>query len=274
MEKQDKKVVREEIKAEREGILSQIEEWLETPMLVLSFIWLGLFIYEILWNLNPFLETIGAIIWAVFILEFALKFFLAPQKIEYLKDNWLIGISLVLPALRVFRIFRVFRVLQVTRAARGFRLVRLLGSLNIGMNALGDSFSRRGFKYVLFLTVVVMFGGAAGMYTFESARDVKGGFGGYGDALWWTAMLMTTLGGAYTPQTAEGRILNFILALYAFVTFGYITATLATFFVERDAVKRQEEKTADEPKLSEVRTEIAEMRKEIMQILNERRTSS
>ena len=34
MEEEKKKVVREEIKVERESILSQLEDWLETPMLV------------------------------------------------------------------------------------------------------------------------------------------------------------------------------------------------------------------------------------------------
>ena len=78
MEEEEKKVVREELKVERESILSQLEDWLETPLLVLGVVWLDLFIYEILWNLNPFLEAVGLIIWGVFILDFALKFFLAP----------------------------------------------------------------------------------------------------------------------------------------------------------------------------------------------------
>lgn len=272
MEEGKNKAVREKMINEREGILHKLEDWLETPMLILSFIWLALFIYEILNNLTPFLEAVGVIIWGIFILEFALKFFLAPAKIEYLKNNWLIGISLLLPALRVFRIFRLFRILRATRAARGLRLVRLLGSLNIGMDALGESFRRRGFKYVLFVTLIVMFGGAAGMFTFESAADVAGGFQSYGDALWWTAMLMTTLGGAYVPQTGEGRILNFILALYAFVAFGYITATLATFFVERDAKRREAEKTPVEPTLAELQTEIRDLRTELKQFLSGRQT--
>ena len=272
MEKQEKEIARKEIKVEREGILSQLEEWLETPMIVLSLVWLALFIIEILWDLSPFLEAIGVVIWGVFILDFALKFFLAPKKIEYLKNNWLIAISLILPALRVFRVFSVFRVFQATRAARGLRLVRLLGSLNIGMSALGDSFRRRGFKYVLVVTLIVIFGGAGLMLAFESAADAPGGFKTYGESLWWTAMLMTTLGGAYVPQTAEGKILNFILALYAFVSFGYITATLATFFVESDAKKREAEKEPIAPTIAEVQTEIAEMRKEVMQILSDKQT--
>ncbi len=268
--KDEKKVISEELKIEREGILGQLEDWLETPMLILSVVWLALFVYEILWELTPLLEGVGLVIWAVFILDFGLKLFLAPNTLDYLKNNWLIAISLVLPALRVFRIFSVFRILGAARAARGLRLVRFLGSLNIGMNALGESFRRRGFKYVLFVTLGVIFGGAALMLTFESAADVEGGFKGYGESLWWTAMLMTTLGGAYTPQTAEGRILNFILALYAFVSFGYITATLATFFVERDAIKREEEKEPIKPSLADLQKEMQDMRQEIKQILAER----
>ena len=39
---------------------------------------------------------------------------------------------------------------------------------------------------------------------------------------------------ALTAIVTEGRILCFILVLYAFSVFGYVTATLATFFVGRD----------------------------------------
>lgn len=263
----EKKIVREKIKADREGILQQLDDWLETPMLILSLIWLGLFVYELTYELNAYLEIFGLIIWGIFIIEFVLKLILATKTIEYLKDNWLIGISLILPAFRIFRIFRVFRIFQ---ASRGVRLVRLLASLNIGMNALGESFRRRGFKYVLFVTLFVIFGGAAGMLAFEPAVEVEGGFKSYGEALWWTAMLMTTLGGEHIPQTVEGRVLNFILALYAFVSFGYITATLATFFVASDAKKREEQKAAIKPTLEDVQKELGDMRTEIRELLAEK----
>jgi voltage-gated potassium channel len=48
-------------------------------------------------------------------------------------------------------------------------------------------------------------------------------------------MIMTTIGSDYFPKTAEGRVLCFLLALYAFAVSGYVTATLATFFVGQDA---------------------------------------
>ena len=58
--------------------------------------------------------------------------------------------------------------------------------------------------------------GAGGMLAFEPAAEVEGGFESYGDALWWTAMLLVTMGSEFWPRTPEGRILCFLLALYGF----------------------------------------------------------
>jgi len=71
---------------ERRELLARLEDWLETPMLVLGFVWLALLLIEFIWGLNPLLETIGYVIWGVFILDFALKYILAPHKLTYLNS--------------------------------------------------------------------------------------------------------------------------------------------------------------------------------------------
>ena len=219
---------------ERYVVLRQLEGWLEGPMLVLGFAWLVLLVVEMVRGLSPALEMATTVIWIVFIADFALRFALAPSKRRYLRRNWLTAVSLLVPALRVFRAFRAVRVLRAARAVRGARLVKVVGSLNRGMNALRRTLERRGAVYVGALTLIVVFGGAAGMYALE--RDAPGGgFAGYADALWWTAMLMTTTGSEYWPRTGEGRALCLLMALYAFGVFGYLTATIASFFVGRDA---------------------------------------
>ena len=246
---------------ERGELLRQLDEWLETPMIVLGLAWLALLLVELTRGLSPLLEIIGTIIWAVFILDFALKLWLAPRKLEYLKGNWLTAVALVLPALRVFRIFRVVRVLRAARAARGLRLVRVVTSLNRGMRALGRAMRRRGAGYVAALTLIVTLAGAAGIYAFE--REQPGTpINSYGAALWWTAMVMTTMGSDYFPRTAEGRLLCLLLAVYAFAVFGYVTATLATFFVGRDAESGEGE-VAGERAVAELREEIAALRADI-----------
>ena len=248
------------LKDERGQALQQLEDWMETPMLVLGFVWLALMLWEYVRGISPLLETVAGVIWIIFVLDFAVKFILAPDKTDYLKSNWLTVVALAVPALRVFRIFRVVRVLRAARAARGLRLVRVVTSLNRGMRALGASMGRRGFGYIVALTLLVTLAGAAGMYAFENG--VEGGLATYGEALWWTAMIMTTMGSAYWPRTPEGRVLCFLLALYSFAVFGYVTATLATFFVGRDAEDERAE-VAGAAQVERLREELAALREEL-----------
>jgi voltage-gated potassium channel len=251
---------RQALTDQRLELLRRVEGWLEIPMLVLAFVWLALLVLELVEGASPLFETLGLIIWVIFVVNFALEFTLAPHKGAYLRGNWLTALSLVAPALRVLRIVRVMRVLRLARATRGLRLLRVISSLNRGMGALGASLQRRGFSYVAALTVLVTGAGAAGMYAFEN--EVPGGISSFGESLWWTAMIMTTMGSQYWPQTLEGRVLCVVLALYAFAVFGYVTATLATFFVGRDAADA-EAGIAGAESIAALHRELVNMREEI-----------
>lgn len=246
---------------ERWNALKELDEWLRVPMLVLSFPWLLLVVVELVWGAFDALETFGTAIWIAFLIEFAVRLALAPEKTSFTKDNWLTVIALIVPA---FRLLHAFRILRLTRAARGLRLVRLVGTANRGMNALRASLSRRGLGYVTGLTVLVALLGAGGMLAFEPASQVDGGFESYADALWWTGMLLATMGSEFWPKTPEGRILCFLLALYGFAVFGYITASFASFFVGRDAASEQGE-VAGTAEIVAIRAEIVALRQDIRQ---------
>ena len=239
---------------ERKKLLARIENLLDGPLIVLGFIWLVLIVVELLFETNPILETISYVIWIIFIVDFLLKFGLAPKKGTYLKSNVLTLVSLIVPALRILRIFRVLRILRLTR---GLRLVRIVSSINRSIKALSATMERRPFGYVMLLTTIIIFAGSAGMYAFE--KDVDGGLKDYGTALWWTTMIMTTLGSEYWPQTAEGRVLCVILSLFAFALFGCITATIATFFLGRDAEDKSAE-IAGANQVELLRKELAEVK--------------
>ncbi len=254
-----------ELERELTDFVQQLDDWLEMPMVVLGFVWLALLVIELIQGTNPFLEAVSTTIWILFIFDFILRFSISPRKLKYLKNNWLIGISLLLPALRIFRFVRVLRLARVARATRSLRLLRIVGSLNRGMRALRTTMSRRNLGYVLGLTLIVTFVGAAGMYAFESNLPEVEGIKSYTNALWWTAMLMITYGGDYSPQTAEGRVLCFILALYAFTVFGYFTAAIATFFIGRDA-EDEEASLASSQSITALHEEIKALRAEIREM--------
>jgi voltage-gated potassium channel len=203
---------------ERSALLQQLEAWLETPMLVLALVWLALLVLEVLSPLPPLLEAVGIGIWGLFLLDFVLRFTLAPQKGAYLLQNWLTVLALLVPALRVVRLVRIVQALRVARAARGLRLLRLLSGLNRSMRALRASMSRRGVGYVLALTLVVTLVGAAGMY--------------------------------------------------AFAVFGYVTATLTTFLIGRDAA-REDAELASAQALEALRADMAALRAEVQALVRQ-----
>ncbi|MBW3570400.1 MAG: potassium channel family protein [Gemmatimonadetes bacterium] len=246
---------------ERWRMVLRIQRWLETPMLVLGGVWLVLLIFELTRGLTPFAQHVGTAIWIIFIADFALRFAVAPRKGRYLRSNWLTAASLALPALRVFRVFALARAFRLARVARGLRLVKVVGSLNRGMRALDRVLRRRGFGYVVAVTVLVAVVGAAGMYALE--REAGGGsMDGYAEALWWTGMILTTLGSDYWPKTPEGRLLTLLLSVYAVSVFGYVAATLASYFVERDAAEAKQG-VAGQASVDELRGEIAALREEL-----------
>ncbi len=249
---------------ERLAILHQLEEWLELPVIILGFLWLILLVVDLIWGLNPFLQALVYGIWAIFVFDFLLRFFLAPRKLIYLRHNWLTALSLFLPALRVFRIFSAIRALRALQAARGLRFVSVIGSLNRGMGALRSTLGRSGFSYVAALTAIVLFVGAAGMYTFENNPGGQG-LNSYGEALWFTAMLLTTIGSSFWPVTGAGRLLTLFLSLYSFAVFSYITATLASFFVG-EAASSPESDVASETSINALQKEIVALREELKNV--------
>ncbi|HKL36463.1 MAG TPA: hypothetical protein VJ899_09260 [Salegentibacter sp.] len=105
-----------------------IEEHLEVPMFILAILWLSLFIVELLRGISSTEEIIIYCIWAVFILEFLLKFFLAPRKKDFLKNNVITLVALIIPAFRVLRIFYAFRVLSSVRIITSTNIIRALTS--------------------------------------------------------------------------------------------------------------------------------------------------
>ena len=74
--------------------------------------------------------------------------------------------------------------------------------------------------------------------------------------------MLTTLGSSYSPQTVEGRVLAFIIALYAFAVFGYVTATIASYFVGREAAEPSGSVAGSE-EVRALRQEIAALRGQV-----------
>src|SRR2546430_3863532 len=181
---------------------------LELPMAVLGDLWIVLLSIDMVRGLHGRLAVFSEMIWITFGIDFGLELLIAPDKLQYLKRHWPVAVSLAVPALRIVRFARVA---HLARAAGTIRVGHSLAVLNRGLAALGATMRRRGFAYVSVLTLLVLFLGAAGIYNLENGVSDTQGIHDYGTAVWWTAMLMTTLGPTSWPVTPLGRILCFFL---------------------------------------------------------------
>lgn len=253
---------KKQIASERNKLLRTIVGITEVPMIVLGFIWLGLLVLELLDKTGKVLERLGIAIWVIFILDFLLKFIISATKIKFIKENIVTIISLIIPA---FRLLRIFRLIRLLRFSRGLRLVKVIGSFNRGMRALSSTMKKRALGYVIILSAIVILIGAAGLMAFE--REVNDGFKNYSSSLWWTAMLLISMGTENWPVTPEGRTLCFLIAIYGLAVFGYVTASIASFFIGRDAANSQ---GAGSKQIEELKKEILFMRNEILKLRSDK----
>lgn len=117
---------------------------------------------------------------------------------------------------------------------------------------------------MLATTVMVILLGAGGMLAFEPSTEVNGGFTGYADALWWTAMLVSTMGSGFWPLTPEGRVLALLLSMFGLALFGYITASFATFFIGQEAAAPDGD-VGGAREIAALRADISALRAELQQ---------
>lgn len=207
-------------------LLSQIDSLFDFPLTSLSILWLILIIIDLVSGLSSTLQTLSFFIWGIFIIDFFIELVVSPKKKDYLKKNWLVALSLFLPALRILRLFSGLKMVRFASHVRSLHLTSVLSSFYRSLRTARQIIEQRGLKYILLLTTLITLLGAAGMYDFE-----RQGFTSYPDALWWTAMIMITAGSNYWPKTIEGKILAFLLSAYAFYIFVYVTAALASLLV-------------------------------------------
>lgn len=251
--------VDKESQNERAALLTDYEQRWDVPLAILGLIWLVFLIIDFTRGLTVWGTGIVTAFWIVFVLDFVVRILLSEDRTAYLRRNFLSALSIAVPPLRILAPFRVYRLFAVVRVFRGVRLLRVVASFNRGMGVVQVLLGKRGFGYVIVLTILLDLIGSAGMYTLESPNP---GYTAYSEALWWTSMVMITLGSGNWPITAEGRVLGFLLAVYAFAVLGFTTATLATFFIGAEYQNR-DKRSPD--RIQALTEEIRRLRRDIGQ---------
>jgi voltage-gated potassium channel len=232
---------------------------IELPMIFLSFIWFCILILELVNGPSFVLSGLGTGIWVLFILYFAMRLATVVNKINLLKQNWLFILAIFVTTLRFFPFLQSFPLVRVLTATFGIQMIWIFASAFVGMRILRRNIGHRGAGYVLALTFIVLFAGAAGMLHFEGRLADPKGIHSYLRALWWTAMQLTNMGSGYTINTTGGRIICLSVSIYAAVMFGYITALLASFLIDRK-VQEPKAEIAYQKSVQALQEEIIQLR--------------
>lgn len=193
-------------------------------MLALSILFVALLVTDAL-GVSP--ETRALIdwgmwaIWGAFAVELAVKTYLAPNRLRYLRTHWLDVLVVLVPALRPLR---VARALNLLRAAT------LLPATARAIVALRSVLTSHGLHYALAVGGIALTASAAVVTWFE--RGSGGPIDRFSTALWWAITTATTVGyGDTYPVTTAGKIIAVLVMLVGIALFGLITANVSAYLV-------------------------------------------
>lgn len=244
---------------QREQRQQRLTAVFDVVLSVFAVVLLGLFALELAANLQePWASWVTrgqTAIWIVFVTAFLVELGVAPSKPRYLREHWLVALSLAIPLLRVFRVLHGLRVLRGARGVRGFNLARAATMTNRAIRSLSDVARVTQVGYLVVVTVLITLVGAAAVTFFErGAADTA--ITSFGEGLWWSSTMISTVSGPNEPVTFEGRVVAVVLRVFGLVVVGYFTARLAVYFLGGHPGIKQEGQQAD---FAELREEIARL---------------
>lgn len=220
-------------------IRKYILDSLHITIMVLSVLLIAYISYDTFRNI-PFLQNahymrFQLFVCIVFILDFFIELFLAPDKWFYLKRRWLF-LLLSIPYLNIINHYNIqlsadaiyfVRFIPLARGALALAIV--LGY--ISHNKITSIFA----SYVSIMLLITYF---AGLIFFEREHPVNSMVTSYWDAFWWGCMQVTTLGCDIYPVTVAGKILCVVLSLMGMIMFPLFTVYLTNIIVSRHNGKK------------------------------------
>ncbi len=230
---------RREIPPWRQEAFDQFSQAVQLPLLVLAVLMIPIIIVPLVTTLphevQSAFDTVDYFIWAVFVLEFAIRFMLAPRRWHFVTHN---PFDLVVVAVPILRPLNIVRSAEALRLARLTRLGAFAGE---GTSKGRAALHVRGLGYVAAVTGFLILVTSVVVYDLERAApgtSIKN----WGDSLWWAIVTVTTVGyGDKTPVTAGGRGVAVVLMVAGIALISVLTAALATYFVQHSRGSRSNE---------------------------------
>jgi len=203
------------------------------------------FSLETLPDLSPsslrFLQYAEICVVTIFVLEYIARVATAEHKLKFIFSFYgVIDLLAILPSLlsttldlRSLRLLRILRLLRLLKLGRYSRAVH---RFNMAIYE-----SKEELIIFLFLSVVVLYLSAVGIYYFEHEAQPQA-YKSIFDCLWWSVATLTTVGyGDIYPVTVGGRTFTFVVLMLGLglvaVPTGIVASSLAALR-EQEAVEK------------------------------------
>ncbi|MBW9121794.1 potassium channel family protein [Microbacterium trichothecenolyticum] len=230
--------------------IAKWEKAVEWPLTLAAVLFLAAYAIQIIARpgglLNVLCEIVLIATWAVFVVDYVVRLAITQRRWRWFYRHLLDLAIVVLPMLRPLRLMRFLTVLAL-----------------IGRST-GNMLRGRVVLYTVGATVLTVF--IAALSVFDAERGV-GDIDTFPDAVWWAFVTITTVGyGDYYPVTAAGRIVAVGLMIGGIALIGVVTATLASWIVERVADQTSKTVSATEAQVEDLRSEIVELKQMIREL--------
>ncbi|MBW9109413.1 potassium channel family protein [Microbacterium ureisolvens] len=205
------------------------------PLIVASFAYLVAYSWRVIADLQgpgrAVATTVILVTWAMFIADYLVRLMLARQKWRWFRTHLPALAFALVPVLRLVRLLRVLTKLPGMKTTAGGVLRTQILVYGVGASLI--------LIYIASLAVLEAERHAAdaNITTFDIA-------------IWWACVTVTTTGfGDYTPVTGPGRWVGVGLMFGGVALAGVITATLASWVLERAARDHDDEEPATRAQL-------------------------
>jgi voltage-gated potassium channel len=243
-------LLRSESSASEPGVAA-FERRTQWPLAVLAIVFLLAYAWPILQpSMSPgfraLCEATNILIWVVFGVEFLMRIYLARHRGRYV---WLHMPDVLMLALPVLRPLRLIRLLVLIRMINRRATASLRGQV---------------VAYVVASASLVLF--CASLAVLEAERhNPDANITSFGDAVWWASATMTTVGyGDKYPTTSSGRAVGFALMLAGIALLGVVTASLASWLIDRVREVDESSQSATRSDIEAVRAQIEQLQQLIL----------
>lgn len=222
----------------------------EVPLMIVSLAFLAGYSVQVLSpdpGLGKIAQTVVLVTWFAFAIDYAVTLVLVPNRAGWFFRHLHLLAVVLLPALRPLRLLRLITLVTVLQRVAG--------------NALRG----RVVTYVIGASALLVYLAALAMYDTEHLA-AGAHIESFGDALWWAIETITTVGyGDMFPVTVTGRLIAVALMICGIALLGVVTATLASWLVEKVSAEEAKGTEITAEHLSELKNEVQLLRQELAQ---------